>query len=61
LSDRRLKHGRRVVEASRKLEVDRHRAPALLVLEPGAQDHYRASLFLLLSQTVKIVVFFHRE
>jgi hypothetical protein len=34
---------------------------ALLVVEPGAQDHRRAPLFLFLSWALKIVVLFHHE
>jgi hypothetical protein len=45
LPDGPLKRGRRVFEASMELEVDGCHAP----------------LFLLLSQALKIVVFFHRE
>jgi hypothetical protein len=43
--DGRLKHGRRVLEASMKLKADRRRAP----------------LFLFLSQVLKIIVFTRHE
>jgi hypothetical protein len=43
--DGRLKHGRRVLEASMELEA----------------DHRRAPLFLFLNQVLKIVVFSRRE